>query len=241
MQGRMKRAIQGGSLLISILFHLLVLFLLTAKLSFFPTKKIEIEKPPQLYLPSYVYQEPVQTPVQPTPIASDIPESKKGMEMPIPAANKAEKTKPKEVDKKKVEAPPKTKTPPQTETKPKPQTNTVDHAKSEVMEAVNLVGEKKEVQPLIEILGKALGARLQYPRIAIDFNLTGTSYIGFTLHPSGLVTGAKVVKSSGAGVLDDAALSGVKAMSPVLRVGPYVEKPRYMVVGIIFEGERRRR
>lgn len=237
MQLQMKRAIQGGSLIISILFHLMLLMAFTVRFAFFQTNAIEIEKPPELILPSYVSQEPVQPPVPLTPKPSDLPEIKKGMETPIQAAKKTEKVQPpKEVSKKQPEAPAK----PQVESKPKPKNNSMDRAKSDISEAVHLVGEKKEVQPLIEILGKALAARLQYPRMAIDFNLMGTSYIGFTLHPNGLVTGAKVVKSSGAGVLDDAALAGVKAISPVQLVGPYVEKPKYMVVGIIFEGERRR-
>lgn len=236
MSGQVKKILQRGSLIVSLLFHLLLLLLFSMQFTFLFPKKIEIEKPPELYLPSYVYQEPLQPPSQPAPKPSDIPESKLGKETPIQAVNQSAKQEPpKEVAKKQAEQAVQ-----KTQSIPKPKSTSADMAKSDVSEAVHLVGEKKEVQPLIEILGKALGARLQYPRIAIDFNLTGTSFVGFTLHPNGLVTSAHIVKSSGAGVLDDAALAGVKAMSPVLRVGPYVEKPRYMVVGIIFEGQRMR-
>lgn len=101
-------------------------------------------------------------------------------------------------------------------------------------EPLHLVGESKIVPPLIKILARALSRHLFYPRVAAEFNLRGIVLVGFTLHPEGYVTGAKVVKSSGAGVLDDAARDAIGAMSPVGDVHAYVEAPEFMVVGIIF-------
>jgi len=101
-------------------------------------------------------------------------------------------------------------------------------------EPLHLIGESKIVPPLIKILARALSRHLFYPRVAAEFNLRGVVLVGFVLHPEGYVTGAKVVKSSGAGVLDDAARDAVGAMSPIGDVHEFVGIPEFMVVGIIF-------
>ena len=102
-------------------------------------------------------------------------------------------------------------------------------------QAVHLIGEKKSDDPLIKLLGKAISARLVYPRIAADFNLKGTSYIGFTLHPNGELSGIRIMQSSGTDVLDNAALNGIRAISPLGGANQYVPKERFLVVGIIFK------
>jgi periplasmic protein TonB len=101
-------------------------------------------------------------------------------------------------------------------------------------EPLHLIGESKIIQPLIKILARALSRHLFYPRVAAELSLRGTVLVGFVLHPAGYVTEAKVVKSSGAGVLDDAARDAVGSMSPVGDVHEFVSAPEYLVVGIIF-------
>ncbi len=101
-------------------------------------------------------------------------------------------------------------------------------------EPLHLIGENKIVAPLIKILARAISRHLMYPRVAADFNLRGTVLVSFILHPEGYVTSAHVMKSSGAGVLDDAARDAVGAMSPVGDVHEYVAAPEFLVVGIIF-------
>ena len=101
-------------------------------------------------------------------------------------------------------------------------------------EPLQLVGESKIIKPLVKILARALSKTLRYPRVAADFNLSGVVLVGFVLDSHGYVTHAKVVQSSGAGVLDDAAVQAVGSMSPVGDVHEYVKKPEFMVVGIIF-------
>ena len=83
-------------------------------------------------------------------------------------------------------------------------------------------------------MGQAIGRQLIYPRIAMDFNLRGVAYVGFTLRPDGYVTNVKLVKSSNAGVLDDEAVRAISSISPVRGVDPYVKEPKFMIVGIIF-------
>jgi len=99
---------------------------------------------------------------------------------------------------------------------------------------VHLVGDKKLDKPLLAILGKALTAHLVYPKIALDFNLRGVSIVGFTLSPDGRVSAVELLKSSQADLLDQAALSAVREMSPVSGVNTYISKPEPVVIGIIF-------
>jgi TonB family protein len=106
-------------------------------------------------------------------------------------------------------------------------------------EPVHLIGDNKKVpQPLIILLGKALTAKLSYPKAAIDLTVKGISVIGFILHPDGHVTDVQLLKSSRADILDQAALEAAREISPVKNVEQYVKEPKPIVFGIIF-GESR--
>lgn len=101
-------------------------------------------------------------------------------------------------------------------------------------EPLRLVGESKIVPPLVRILARAIGPHLFYPRVAAEFNLSGVVLVGFVLHPEGYITGVKIVKSSGAGVLDDAARNGVASVATVGQVSEFVQQPEFLVIGVIF-------
>jgi TonB family protein len=103
-----------------------------------------------------------------------------------------------------------------------------------VAEEVNLIGNKKMDAPLLKLLGKALSAHLSYPKPAIDFNLKGLVTVGFMLHPDGNITDIKLVGSSSAGVLDQASLLALHAITPVAGVAPLLKEPTYLVVGFMF-------
>ena len=160
-----------------------------------------------LYIPSYTYQEPVRPVIQQTEVKPEKPMVKNGLQKRT-MANKPRR----------YEIP--------TET----QSETISRSE----DGVHIVGDKKLDKPLIKLLGQAIGRQLIYPRIALDFNLRGTAYVGFTLRPDGYLTNVKLIKSSNAGVLDDEAVRAISAISPVHGVDPYVKEPEFMVVGIIF-------
>lgn len=107
-------------------------------------------------------------------------------------------------------------------------------ARSENSQQVQMVGDKKVDKPLIKLLGQALAAHLIYPKSAVDFRLRGTTLVGFHLHPDGMVTDVQVVRTSGAEVLDRAAVAAAEAMSPVKAVSQFVPQTRFLVAGIIF-------
>lgn len=228
--------IQRNSFVFSLLLHLL---LLSSYVLIWPFSKPKNELP-SLYIPSYTYQEnnaPTSQPIQanntpkqqqtnpvsqPTPV-KPITQAKQTAEIGLKVAEQQKKIQQKQQLTNAAASKPAHRSPPVTAV----------HTKQNA-QPVHLVGDKKLDQPLIELLGKALSSHLVYPRIAIDFNLHGTVFVGFMLHSSGLVTEAKVVKSSGTDILDKAALEGVQAMSPVSGVNQYLEKKRFLVVGIIF-------
>ncbi|HEU5280656.1 MAG TPA: TonB family protein [Gammaproteobacteria bacterium] len=101
-------------------------------------------------------------------------------------------------------------------------------------EPLRLVGESKIVPPLVRILARAIGPHLFYPRVAAEFNLSGVVLVGFVLHPEGYLTDVRIVKSSGAGVLDDAARRGVASVASVGQVSEFVQRPEFLVIGVIF-------
>lgn len=166
------------------------------------------EPRPEYFIKSYIYHPPQLEPlIQPSPKTYETkPVSKMGTLRPVKKSAETVNTLP--------------------QTRPIPISRT--------MTPVHLIGDKNIDAPLLKLLGEAISANLVYPRLAIDFRIKGTTLVGFTLHPDGNVTNVQVVQSSGAGVLDDAAYDAIHDMSPVHRVGKYLKKTKFMVVGIIF-------
>ena len=111
----------------------------------------------------------------------------------------------------------------------------VNISRSPETEPVHLIGDKKINRPLLTLLGKALTKYLIYPKSALDLNVQGTSVIGFVLYPDGHVTDVQLLQTSRAEVLDKAALAAANAINPVNHVSQYLDKPKFMVIGIVFE------
>jgi TonB family protein len=63
----------------------------------------------------------------------------------------------------------------------------------------------------------------------------GTSIIGFLLYPDGHITDIQLLRTSKAEVLDSAALAAATTIGLVNHVSQYLDKPKFMVIGIIFE------
>jgi protein TonB len=207
------------ALAISLLIHLLLLSGFIVSWKFFP----DTEKPeprPAYYVPSYTKSENALA----TPPSPAVPPQKMAEEKKVETDKMG-------IEKKRVAATPAPTTSPQTPSKPQEQQ--VSKA-SKDDDGVHLIGDQKIDKPLLKLLGKAISRTLIYPKIAIDFNLRGISYIGFTLQPNGMVSGVKVVKSSGEEVLDNAATRAIIGISPVVNVNQFLDKPKYLVVGIIF-------
>jgi TonB family protein len=225
MLGKSARIMQRYSLWLVILCH----FLLFAGFSFVwvsAPKLIEEKERPSLYIPSYVYHNETAPVTTPLPKQENTPLAKPA-EKPVPVTETA-KTLP--ISNNGIEKP----TPAQVR-----QSLNINHpidiSRSPETEPVHLIGDKKMDKPLLTLLGKALTAHLVYPKSAIDLNVRGTSIIGFVLYPNGQVSNVQLLRTSRAEVLDRAALAAANAIAPVGNVAKYLNKPKFMVIGIIFE------
>jgi TonB family protein len=207
MSSKVSRAIQKNSLWLVLLCHLL-LFSGVSFVWISQAQLIKKEERPSLYIPSYVYQAAASSSIQPQNTQRSVPTSKSGTEKPAAMTNMSRMLN--------VNHP-------------------IDISSSKENEPVHLIGDKKIDKPLLTLLGKALTAHLVYPKSAIDFKIKGTAVIGFLLQPDGQVTQVQLLKSSKAEVLDKAALAAANAIAPVRHVAPYLDKPKFMVIGIIFE------
>ncbi len=218
----MRLSFKQHTIILSLLLHFL--FFSSAVIIWQPV--LVFEKKPAPFVPSYAYEEP--------PPASS---SKSYQEEAVQTAKAASETMPmKQVEKpttteKAIQTQPSISKAVQLKHASMAKTSSTTH----VSDAIHLVGDKKAVPPpLIMLMGKALGKTIKYPKIAQDFRLRGTAYVGFNLHPDGSITELEIVQSSGAGVLDTAALAAVRAITPLAGVGPYVLETKPMVIGIIF-------
>lgn len=214
MQKKWVKILSNG-ILISLLAHLL-LFTSFMLIWMNPSIKQEDEKKPGLYIPAYMYQQQSNTPVAKVNSQKNNA-AQKTMSTAITSAEK-------KVSEQAIQSGPEIKT--------IKQMKVMNLSKAE--EPLHLIGDKKVDKPLLVLLGKALTHHLLYPKIAWDFRVRGMVLIGFLLHPNGQLTDVQIVRTSGAGVLDDAALAATQAISPVKKVDQYLTGPKFLVVGIIF-------
>ncbi len=213
------RIVQRYSLAIAVLFHLLLLFGMT----YVVTIRLQEHRKPGLDIPpaieSYVYNNAVNSPAE-QPQVPKLPGQQinaavrqHDAQRPNPVASNADR-------------------PDLSMLRKVKQFNVMNVSRK--TEPVHLIGDKNVAAPLLVLLGKALTARLVYPKIAIDFNVRGLVLVGFVLHPDGTISDSQLVRSSGAGVLDNEAMRALNAISPVPDVSPYLNEPRFLVIGILF-------
>lgn len=192
---------------LALLVHLLLF--LSFSLRFI--NRSESEKNLDKILPAYVYREEKNNPL-PTPQPTEnethkeTPTSKLGIEKPKMAKPSISK----------------------------PTTASYSEGKGEQNINLQLKTKNAVDKPLLNLLSKATAAHLIYPKIAVDFRSKGTVTLSFTLSPNGQVTNIDLLRSSGSGILDNAAISAISAISPVKKVDVYLSEPQSIVVSISF-------
>ncbi|MDR3491139.1 MAG: TonB family protein [Gammaproteobacteria bacterium] len=212
LTGIIKRLPATGFWL-SLLLHLMILFSFILTLHFQSPPSIK----PDSYVKSYVYHE------EAAPASKAVSKPQKEL---------AQKDKP--VSEMGIEKPSSAAAAPSIPSMKQLKAMALSKERTAVQDDVELIGDKKIDAPLLKLLGKSLSAHLTYPKPAIDFNVRGIVRVGFLIYPDGHITDIQLVGSSNAGVLDQASLLAVNAMSPVAKVNTYLDKPKYLVVGIIF-------
>lgn len=168
-------------------------------------QQIQQKEKPNLFVPAYLYHDkPAAASIVPSVMQKSVPASPTGI----------------------------LKKPQETRTVTSP--TQLSH-KSPANEAIHLIGDKKTApKPLIKLLGTALTAKLIYPKTAVDFRLRGVAYIRFLIHPDGSITDIKLIKSSSADILDQAALDAVHAISPLIGVNQFLSESKYIIFGFVF-------
>lgn len=231
MQQNTKKRLLLNTFWLSVLLHLLLLFVLTTFIFLQPKEK---QQSPNVYVPSYVYKNKVTPTIQQHRSVRSIAERT--------AKNQPTKQNETVSEAKNID----TKLP-----KTKKTTHTTILASTFAMlqqaqlralsaslhnvEPIYLIGEQNAVSnPFIVLIGKALSAHFEYPHTAGELGIRGRVLISLTLHPEGYFSDVEIVKSSNDHDLDAAALYAVNQAPRIEGLDKFISEPKHFVVGFIF-------
>ena len=220
-----------NSFLLSVIFHLLLLlFLLIISTIIHFNPEENTKKPPQLYIPSYVYKGAITPAVQHQVTSNTSQPQQVASTQPMQPIQK-----------------------PQTKSRfsSSPQKSILNMSRSIIQQnqmntALNnlndseppilLVGDKHAlVDPLIKLVGRALSAHFHYPKIEGTFGARGVVYVQLVIHPEGYFSDVQIVQSSDIQDFDAAALYAVNTAPTVVGIDKFLPKPKRFIVGFIFE------
>lgn len=243
----MTQKITRNSVLLSIVLHLLLLSLLVILSMTFTFNPVEkTKKPPELYIPSYVYKGAVtpavshpvaQQPARKEPVIESpkvpLPMQKTETKSAIPAFSSGRKT----ISNDRLD--------------PFRQKSVLDMSRSFIQNnqtraALNqmknteppilMVGDRHAtVDPLAKLLGRSLSAHFHYPDVEGIFGARGVVYIALVLHPEGYFSDVQIVQPSEIQDFNAAALYAVNTAPTVVGVNKFLAKPTRFVVGFIFD------
>lgn len=224
------------------LLHLLLL-LSFSTLFILHTPAEEKKKSPKLYVPSYVYKGAISPAVQSQPSPRSAmnkmqqQHAESGIDAPVQQERSAI-THSTQHEKKNMPA-----------EKSVSMQKTVLNATREVLQQnqrnairasqdtdpIYLIGDENSVaDPLIKLMGRALSANFEYPRLAGELGIRGRVIIGLTLHPEGYFSDVEMVRSSDNQDLDAAALYAVNSAPSVMGADRFISKPKHFVIGFVF-------
>lgn len=102
-------------------------------------------------------------------------------------------------------------------------------------EPIYLVGDSNSpVDPLVKLLGRALSAHFEYPRVAGMLGIKGRALVGLTLHPNGHLANIQLIQSTESQELDAAALYAANSAPTIKGVSKFISKPKRFVIGFVF-------
>ena len=229
-----------NSFWLSVLLHLLLILLLSTMILSKP--KENQQKSPQYYVPSYVYKgaiRPSFKPMQKT--AKQSAQKQKMIQENVennlssqitPNTEKPEKSIPipkKERQKQSVLAS-------SMKFLQENQLKMIDQSvQQRDSDPIYMVGDLDQpADPLVKLLGRALSAHFEYPRIAGEFGIKGRVLVSMTLQLNGRITDIQMVRSSDNPDLDAAALYACNNAPAIFGVDRFISKPKHFVVGFIF-------
>ena len=87
---------------------------------------------------------------------------------------------------------------------------------------------------LLALLHAEISKHKRYPTSARRQRREGTATVAFSLHPNGALEGVDLLRSSGHGTLDDAALAAVHRVTFVSAAGEHLDAARRFTVNVSF-------
>ena len=244
MQLSVPPKLSQNSFFLSIILHILLLCFLLSISTVMTFRPKEVQKPPQLYLPSYVYRGAITPP----PVIRT--QTKPSVTQPDTSENNA--TQIQKAQNKTGTLPSGTQAKSESRTK-NPlfqknilamsqhliQQNQVDSALNNMNNSeppILLIGDKQSiVDPLIKLLGRSLSANFHYPKIEGNFGVRGRVYVGLVLHPEGYFSDVEIVEASEIQDFNAAALYAVNTAPRVVGADKFLSGPKRFVVGFIFD------
>ena len=193
--------------LIALLAHLLLYLSFSIVFHFSPSQP-EFDKPIETYIYHEEKNNPLPHPILNNPTQNETPTSPHGIEKPVTKAqsNLSQST-----------------------------TESVSLGKGEQNINLKIKSKNSMEKPLLNILTKATARHLTYPKIAVDFHLTGTVVLGFTISPDGSIHDISVIHSSGTEILDNEAMAAVRAASPLKNISTFLTAPENFTFQIVFQ------
>ncbi len=106
---------------------------------------------------------------------------------------------------------------------------------TENVDPIYLVGDENQVaDPLIKLMGQALSAHFDYPKVEGELGIKGRVIVDLTLHPEGYFSNVQILKSSDNQSLDAAALYAINAAPKVMGADRFISEPKHFVIGFLF-------
>jgi TonB family protein len=240
MQRAITKKLMHNSFLLSVIFHLLLLlFLLWMSTVITFNREENIQKSPELYIPSYVYKGAITPPVQHS-AANNLSQSHEVPPaqtiQPAQAKSSALASEPKNISGKQNNLFQKSILGMSRSLIQQNQVSTALNNMNDSEPPILLVGDKHAiVDPLIKLVGRSLSANFHYPRIEGTFGARGRVYVELVLHPEGYFSDVQIVQSSEIQDFDAAALYAVNKAPTVVGVDKFLPRPKRFIVGFIFE------
>ncbi len=224
-----------SSFWLSIILHLLIFFLIITTFVFQPN--VVQQKPPSLYVPSYVYTGAVP----PQTVSNQQAQSAKSTVRKQHTAQEKKASSPfpeTAVSGKMYQA---SKKPSMKESVLASSLKMLQQDQVQFMQAkkeedpIYLIGDMSQAaDPLIKLIGRALSRNFHYPDTAGRLGIKGRALIGLTLHPEGYFSDVELMKSSNSPDLDAAALYAVNQAPTVEGADRFINEPKHFVIGFIF-------
>jgi TonB family protein len=89
--------------------------------------------------------------------------------------------------------------------------------------------------PLLKLLHEAIAANQHYPETAMRLSQEGTVTVGMKIFPDGHIENISMLHSSGASILDIAAINAVHEIAAIKDANLYIKSPQYFLVDVIFQ------